>query len=111
MIGTGDHAQRVAEQHSLTQAVEHVEDLCEADHEIEVATEQPYQKIELRVLDDLQMSILMGFAPSTQCQGHDPARETRQAADPNRLWRPSLRVQEIALGEFGSLHGSVLAWQ
>src|SRR3954451_6535033 len=98
MTGTCDHAQRVAEQHSLTQAVQHVKNLCEADHKIEVATKEPRQKVELRVLDDFQMTIPMGFAPFTQCHGHYLARETWQAAEPYRFITAIARVKEVALG-------------
>src|SRR3954452_2584150 len=98
MIGTCDHAQRVAEQHSLTQAVQHVKNLSEADHKVEVAAKEPCQKVDLRVLDDFQMTILMGFAPFTQCHRHYLARKTWQASNPYRLVMAIARVKEVALG-------------
>ena len=65
---------------------------------VEVATRGAPLKGRLRVFNNFQMTILMGFAPFTQCHGHYLARETWQAADPYQFITAIARVKEVALG-------------
>lgn len=43
MVRAGDDLQRISEQHTLAQAVQHVENLGQANHKIEIAAHQADQ--------------------------------------------------------------------
>ena len=81
VFGTRKHPQAVAEDNALSQSIQKIVELRLSDDEVEIATKESKQKLDLNALHDPKHHARVSLSPSTDRKRDDACSQARQGAD------------------------------